>query len=151
MKALLTIAAVLLLTSCSSTKKYDFQAPESSKKPVTMWPTWIKDKTKKKKFDGRINLRNNSEEFVIVRFGDVRCKKGDTYGILRYVFFNAGEKIIDLQPSEVKSFNTVCKLNKKVEGTFSYELKRVYSNPSNDGKTTGKMIQKKTIWTSEKM
>ncbi|MEZ4814372.1 MAG: hypothetical protein R3A80_04095 [Bdellovibrionota bacterium] len=102
---------------------------------------WLKDKGSK--FDFGLTLTNLTESGVIVYLHDISCKKGATAGEAKHTFFNTGERTIDFKAGQSKKFKLVCKLHTKIDSNkFSVGLRRISSNPSNDGKTVGKLLYK---------
>lgn len=100
---------------------------------------WLKDK--KNKFDFELVLSNLKETGLIVYLNDIACKKGSVIGEVKHTFFNTGERTIDFRPGETKRFKLVCKLFGEVQSDkFNVTIKRINSNPSNDGKTVGKLL-----------
>ncbi len=112
---------------------------------VTATVGWIKDK--KKKWDLDLHIKNeNPEQGIIIFLSDMGCRRGSTVGKLKHTFFNTGERTIDFRPGQVKDFHLVCDTGNESTGAYQLEITRVYSNPSLDGKTIGKVVAKNLKW-----
>lgn len=145
------IAVFGLLTFALNTfasEKYipDPENQMKAKDVVTISFPWIKDKGGK--FDVNVSIHNeNPEKGMIIFLSDMGCLRGKVRGELKHTFFNTGEKTIDFKPNETKSFNLVCKISGDTRGDFKLSVSKIYSNPSMDGKTIGKVIAKDLNWT----
>jgi len=112
---------------------------------LTVTVGWIKDKGSK--YDINLIMRNEKTDAgIIVFLSDLGCQRGEVTGSLKHTFFNTGEKTIDFRPHQTKDFNLVCKVEGKPKGDFKISVASVYSNPSLDGKTVGKVIAKDLRW-----
>jgi len=140
------LLAITALISCSGKKVVDTAGATSTKSNVlSIQATEVKDKGKK--YDIEFGLVNESEKNIIVFLADVLCYKGNTQGVASHAFFGAGERTIDMSPKQKKNFRLVCKLGGKVEsGDYKLIVSRVFDNPSNDRRTTGKEIAKSIEW-----
>ncbi|MCP5470444.1 MAG: hypothetical protein H7A36_08085 [Chlamydiales bacterium] len=147
MKFLSYLIITLLAVACSTRKKYETtaQAPVKDKSGMALQVNWVKDK--KVKYDVEVVMTNESEKARIVMLPDIHCFKGDTRGILKHTFFNTGERTIDFQPGENKSFKMVCNHSAPVEGAFRLLVTEIYDNPEMDGATKGKIVGKNLEWT----
>jgi len=102
---------------------------------------WLKKK--KEKFDFGLTLSNLTENGLIIYLNDITCAKGNVTGEVKHTFFNTGERTIDFRPGETKKFKLVCRLYSQVDSDqFKVAIRRINSNPSNDGKTVGKLLYK---------
>ncbi len=111
---------------------------------VSAWAEWVKPKTKK--YDLHFHIKNESDKTIIVKLGDINCYRGERSGDVRYTFFNTGERTIDVGPGQDKHANMVCSFGVPQTGDFRVVIRRVFANPSNDGKTTGDVIAKDIVW-----
>lgn len=148
MKHLIVALALVTLAACGG-KKVVMTAGNEAKADgvLAMTVAWVKDKGSK--FDIRLTLRNErDEEGVIVYLHDINCYKGALKGEAKHTFFNTGERTMDFKPGEAKSFNLVCRVGSETTGPMRINIARVYENPSNDGKTAGKIIAKNIDWKS---
>lgn len=138
--------AIITLISCSGKKIVDTAGATTTKSNVlSIQATEVKDKGKK--YDIEFGLVNETEKNIIVLLADILCYKGNTQGVTQHAFFGAGERTIDMSPKQKKNFRLVCKLGGKVEaGDYKLVVSRVYDNPSNDRRTTGKEIAKGIEW-----
>ena len=109
---------------------------------------WIKEKGDK--FDIRLNLENEADFPVIVMLHELRCMRGKKEASLKHATISAalniGEKTIDLEAHEVKSFTLVCPHRGEPIGEYKVIVKSVYSNRSGDGKTKGDLLAKDIDW-----
>lgn len=139
------LTTLILINSCAS-KKYDTThiGPKGINEIFVVDVKWIKDKGKK--YDLRIKLANNSNNGLIVMLNDLSCFKGEIMGTISHTFFGTGERTIDLKARETKEFNAVCKIGVKVDGSYKLVVRRVFENPSDDGKTKGKILLKEIVW-----
>lgn len=118
----------------------------NAKDVLTVTVPWIKDKGSK--FDVNIVMQNDSaDKSIVVFLSDMNCGRGAQLGQLKHTFFNTGERTIDFHPKQTKSFNLVCNYGEKTKGDFKLSIAKVYDNPSNDGKTVGKVLAKDLNWT----
>ncbi len=144
------LVGLLLIFSCGTGKgtrklyKTEHIGPKGDNNIFEVDVKWVKEKGKK--FDLRIVLDNKSDTGLIIMLHDLRCYKGNMKGKIAHTFFNTGERTIDLKAGEVKQFNAVCKLGVKKEGVYKLLVRRVYENPSEDGKTKGKVLLKNLVW-----
>jgi hypothetical protein len=143
-KTCLALTTLILLISCASKKNTTHIGPKGDFNIFVVDVLWIKEKGKK--YDFRIKLANNSGTGLIVMLNDLNCFKGETMGEISHAFFGAGERTIDLKAREVKEFNAICKLREKEKGSYKLIVRRVFENPSEDGKTKGKVLLKDIIW-----
>jgi hypothetical protein len=102
-------------------------------------------------FAGEFVLTNLSDsQSIIINLTDISCKWGDQMGLIRYTLpFNIGEKKIDIKPHESKTAKLRCNVQSSGKGLKIVTISSIYSNPTNDGKTFGKMIAKDVSWSSE--
>ena len=142
----LAILVTTALISCSGKKVVDASAATTTKSNViSSQASEVKDKGKK--FDVEFGIVNETEKNIIILLADILCYKGNTQGVVQHAFFGAGERTIDMSPKQKKNFHIVCKLGGKVEGgDYKLVVSRVYDNPSNDRRTTGKEIAKGIEW-----
>ncbi len=105
-----------------------------------------KVKDKKKKYDFRLNLKNDSNQFLLVNLTDILCFRGDVHGMIKNTFFNTGPRSIGLAPGEVKGKTLVCDHGMSAAGDFRVVVSRIYENPSHDGKTPGKVVGENLEW-----
>lgn len=147
MKHLIVALSLLSFMACGG-KKIVMTEGNTAKADGVMAMTvaWVKDKGKK--YDIRLSLTNEREEPVIVFLSDIGCFKGNLKGEAKHTFFNTGERTIDFNPGESKTFNLVCRLSAENSGATRINIARVYDNPSGDGKTTGKVIARNIDWKS---
>ena len=148
MKHLFVAVSLLGLMACGGKKVVMTEGNQAKADGVLgMTVAWVKDKGSK--YDIRLTLTNErDEEGVIVYLHDVHCYKGALKGEAKHTFFNTGERTIDFKPGESKSFNLVCRVGSETTGPVRINIARVYENPSNDGKTAGKVIAKNIDWKS---
>lgn len=118
-----------------------------AKDVAAVWGEWLKDKSNK--FDVRLGIENKSKAGIIVLLQDMDCAKGKAKGKMKHTFFNTGERTIDFQPGEIKSFNMVCRLAFPATGYMEVRVAKVYANPNGDGKTRGKVIAENLVWKPE--
>ena len=140
--ALLTFTAALAFADNKYTPGSDNRI--FKKDVVSMQVPWIKDKGNK--YDIHVLVHNESpDKGIIIFLGDMGCQRGEVSGILKHTFFNTGEKTIDFRPGQTKDFTLVCKAEAK-NGDFKLKISKVYSNPSMDGKTVGKVLAENLNW-----
>jgi len=144
------IVSCCLLTvafQASASEKFipDPENQMKAKDIVTASVPWIKDKGGK--FDVSLTIHNeNPEKGMIIFLNDMGCFRGKVRGELKHTFFNTGERTIDFKPNETKTFTLVCRVSGETRGDFRLTMSKVYSNPSMDGKTIGKVIAKDLAW-----
>ncbi len=142
---LVLVAFSVLLGACGAAKyKTDGQHKVTVKNKFSIWSLWVKDK--KKKYDLELVLHNESSKSQIVKLGDVWCYRGKTKGRIGYSSFGIGERTIDFVPGQQKNLKVSCKTG-EAGGDFKVVIKRLFSNPSDDGATPGKVIAKDLTWT----
>ena len=122
----------------------ELQKKAVTKANISAWVSKVKDKGKK--FDFTFHLKNKGEKFVIVMLHDITCYRGKKGGVVKHTFFNTGERTIDLMPNQLKKFKMLCKIGEKSQGKYKIVVKSIYSNPSRDGKHTGKEVAKNLTW-----
>lgn len=147
MKKLFTaVVALTTLVSCSGKKVVDTANAVATKSNVlTVSGANLKDKGKK--FDVDFGLVNEAEKTIIVMLADIQCFRGTVQGIPQHAFFGAGERTIDISPKSKKQLHLVCKLGEKVDsGDYKLVVSRVFENPNNDRRTTGKELAKNIEW-----
>lgn len=147
MKAVAAFCLLVAGFQIHASEKYipDPQNQMTAKNVVTVSVPWIKDKGDK--FDVNLNVHNDdSDNGIIIFLSDLGCQRGTVRGQLKHTFFNTGERTIDFKPNETKSFNLVCRLAGEPRGDFKLSVAKVYSNPSMDGKTVGKVLAKDLNW-----
>ncbi len=104
-------------------------------------------KEKKGKWDLDVQIKNeNDEKGIIIFLSDLICKRGTVTGSLKHTFFNTGERTMDFRPGQMKDFHLVCKTEGHPVGPYQLTIAKVYSNPSLDGKTVGKIIARDLKW-----
>ncbi|HMN67136.1 MAG TPA: hypothetical protein PKC28_01225 [Bdellovibrionales bacterium] len=117
----------------------------TKKDVVTFSVPWIKDKGAK--WDFQLNVHNeNPEKGMIVFLSDISCKRGKVVGVVKHTFFNTGERTMDFKPNERKEFKLVCRTEGAERGDFVLSVRKVYDNPSMDGKTVGKSVAENLTW-----
>jgi hypothetical protein len=108
---------------------------------MTVSSAWIK--VKGKKFDQQVVMQNSSAGSEIVWLKDVHCSRGHVTGDVSMVNARHGDMPIWLRPRSTQTIVFTCDLNAaEVRGPFKISVSRVYENPSDDGRTTGKVIAK---------
>ncbi len=147
MQSFAAVTISLALAACGSTRFVPSAPPTQVPGVISVWGAWIKDKGDK--FDVSLNLRNESGGMLVVLLSDIDGARGDAAGAMRHVFFGAGERAIDLRGGQTKAFTMSCKLGRHVDaGDFRVILRRVYDNPSRDGRTPGSLVASDVTWTS---
>lgn len=145
-QVLITLFTSLAVISCASKSVDTSAATATQSKVLTIRAAEVKDKGKKYDVIG-LSLTNETEKNIIVLLNDLICYRGNVQGTVKHTFFNTGERTIDMGARQKKSFNIVCKLGEKVKaGDYRIVVARVYDNPSNDRRTTGKEIAKDVEW-----
>jgi len=144
------LLVALLTVACTTKQKFETasQAPVKDKSGMALQVNWLKDKTVK--YDVEVVMTNESEKARIVMLSDIHCFKGDTRGILKHTFFNTGERTIDFQPGENKSFKLVCNHHTPADGAFRLLVTKIYDNPEMDGASKGEIVSKNLEWTLSK-
>ena len=145
MKHWTTILAILFLSACGHGKiAPDPQNVATKKGVISAWADWIKPKGKR--YDMHFHVKNESNAAIVVRSGDMNCFRGATQGEMKYTFFNTGERLIDLGIGQDKGANLVCTFPMAATGDFRVVIRRVFDNPSNDGKTTVNVVAENIEW-----
>lgn len=142
----LIILLLIFSSACSSRKKLESVSNKvEAKDAIRLWANWVKDKGKK--YDVQLAIENIHKSDIIIYLKDIRCFRGNSSGQFKHTFFNTGERTIDFVIDEVKEFNLVCRLNAEGEkGPYKIVIEKVYSNPSQDGKSRGEVIAENIQW-----
>ena len=139
------ILLFIFCSACSSRKKLEADTNKVVMKGVmSVWANWVKDKGKK--YDIQLAIENRHKGDIIIYLRDIRCLRGNSSGSLKHTFFNTGERTIDFTPNEIKEFNLVCRLHSKESGPYRIIIRKVYSNPSQDGESKGEVIAENIEW-----
>lgn len=138
------IALAIIIVGCGHKKIATDDNVAEKKGVLSMWASWVKPKGKK--YDMNFHIRNLSSKAIIVKFADVNCYRGAHTGTVKYTFFNTGERTIDMAPGQEKAANMVCSFGGETKGDFKVVIHRVFENPTNDGKTAGKLIGNEISW-----
>ncbi len=94
------------------------------------------------KFDVKSRITNDSDDAILIFFNAVQCFKGKIQGEATYTF-GIGERLINIPPGSTKRMDFVCKLGRDVQDRgYRLLIRTVFDNPSNDGRTQGKLLLK---------
>ncbi len=143
----LTLATLLAfsISACGGRQIILQDAKPSTKAGVlSIWVNSIKDKGKK--YDLSLSVKNERDASSIIYLSQIECFRGPQQGVLKHTFFNTGERTIDFKPGELKTFKMVCNLGASGSGDYRVKVGSIYDNPTNDGKTPGKVIDKGMEW-----
>lgn len=137
MKMILLVLSMLFLWSC--TEVYHPSDPVVYRsETIRVTVSTVKDKGKHYDVDGRIH--NQTDQSILVLFGGINCFKGSLEGVPHYPLW-IGEQHIDIPASSAKPLKFSCKLGRKVsDGKYRLAIRKVFENPSGDGKTPGKAL-----------
>ena len=140
---LIMFASLMLSTKAFASDKLTPNLVEKIPGVMDITVKEINDKVSRKKFDILISLKNTSDQPLLIFMGEMHCSKGGVEGKLGHAFFGLGEQAMDLKLGQTKEFRYVCSFTQKIKtGDFELYFGQVYSNPSNDGKTTDKVLTK---------
>ena len=156
MKNILLCSILLFLTACASPVKHSFNAPADSSTVVSLWPSWISET--KKGLVVNLNLRNNTNDKLIVDVSDIVCFKGTVKGELKRIGDNKPAfqsylendstrvQYISFEGRENKTSELICATPSSNVGEYSFIVKKVYSNPKSDRQSRGSVIQENVVW-----
>ena len=140
------LATMILLTYTASAFAWGWDKVEGLGKAnvpgvLDLTTDWLKDKDDK--FDVSLKLTNLSKETILLFIGDMSCVRGtETNGTINN---HSDRRTIDLRSNESRSVILTCQLKTKNKGNFSLDMK-VFSNPSGDSNTPGKVLAEKVEW-----
>ncbi|HEX4924920.1 MAG TPA: hypothetical protein VFV50_12580, partial [Bdellovibrionales bacterium] len=99
---LLAVVSFVALAGCGGRVKLD-QSSNVATKPgvLSVWADWVKDK--EDKYDIRLNIKNESDDAIIIMLAGIRCYRGNVPGQIKHTFFNTGERTMDFRAGELKS------------------------------------------------
>jgi hypothetical protein len=142
------VLTMVLLGGCASKRTFTGEsASVTTNSFIDIQALWLKDKGKK--YDLELNVRNISEQPVILLLSEMSCQKGGQTGILRHTFFNTGERTIDFRAGEMKRFKMVCDVGTDAKGDHKITVGQVYANPEGDGRTKGPVLASDIVWTGK--
>lgn len=147
MKYAFGLLVVIGLLSASCSHRQELSADQNKiTRPgvISVSADWVK--MKGKKFDIGLNLTNEHSKSIIVLLKEIKCFKGKNEGMLKHTFFNTGERTIDLRPGQMKAFRFVCDGGDKEDSEMKIVIGKVYENPNDDMKTTGKTLAQNVEW-----
>jgi len=104
---------------------------------------------KKRKFSVKTNIKNLSDKYLLIRLHDIECYKGNIRGTIQHAFFGAGERYIDFQPYQSKSFNFLCHFSGAkipLGKNYKFVFTRIFDNPTKEGRLPGKTLAKNVTW-----
>ena len=137
MKFIRLILVALMIWSCAEVY-YPPDPVVYKSKILRVFVSRVKDKGDK--FHVISRLDNETDKPILVLFGGLACFKGKTEGLAKYSF-GIGEQYINIPPGSSKPVKFWCELNQPVPtGHYRVVIKKVFSNPSGDGRTPGKAI-----------
>lgn len=140
-------AAAGLLAACAHRQAVDSSPPAVAPGVFSLRGTWVKEKGRK--FDVGLTLRNESPAFQIVFLSDLVGGRGAAEDRMRHATWGWGERTIDLRPGEEKSFTMSCSVSADAASApVHVTVRRVYENPSRDGRTPGKVVAEGVTWTA---
>jgi hypothetical protein len=145
MRKIASVVGCLMVAAACTGGGTQYTVNEAVSKPgvIKVTAKELNDKIKRKKFDMLVQFENLSNKSQVVFLGEMQCFKGENRGALNHAFFGAGERTIDLKPGQFKEFRFVCTFSQAVpNGDFTLVIGRVFSNPNEDGKTTGEELVK---------
>jgi hypothetical protein len=148
MRGALAVAAMGLLLAGCGTTKHQIRTEEKVVRRdgvVSVWATWVKDKGDK--FDLGFHIRNEAPTPILIRLSEISCARGRLPGTVRHPFFGAGERSIDLEVGETKSFTLVCHYGAEATGAYRVIIHRVYRGP--DKASPGEVVLAEDVeWTA---
>lgn len=103
---------------------------------------------KKRKFNTKMFIENVTDRFLLLQLNSIKCFKGEVQGTIQHAFFGAGERLIDLAPGQMKSFNMLCYFGGRslpLGSDYRYVFK-VWDNPSKDRRTPDKLLVDDGEW-----
>ena len=139
--------SLMVLAFAGCTSRHELVAEQNKvTRPnvISVSADWISDKGKK--YDLGFNVHNEHNKGIIILLKEFRCFKGKTEGVVKHAFFNAGERTIDFRQGQMKQFKLVCTAKGEPGGEFKIIISKVYENPNDDGKTTGKVLAQNIEW-----
>lgn len=137
MKQVLLALSTLVLWSCAEVY-YPSDPVVYRSEVIRISIQKVKDKGHRYEVDGRIH--NETSQSILVLFGGINCFKGSTEGEPHYNLW-IGERYIDMPPGSAKPLKFSCKFAREVSnGKYRLVIKKVFGNPSNDGRTPGKAL-----------
>jgi len=104
---------------------------------------------KKSKYSVKTNIKNLSNKYLLIRLHDIECYKGGIQGTIQHAFFGAGERYIDFQPYQSKSFNFLCYFRGAklpLGKDYKFVFTRVFDNPTREGRLPGETLAKNVTW-----
>ncbi len=143
LKFLAKLVPVLIVASFAvgCTETYEPVDPVIYKSP-TMKLMVDRVKDHGDKFDVKSRIVNDSDVTLLIFFNAVECHKGAIQGESTYAL-GIGERLINIPAGSTKRMDFVCKLNREVKDKkYKIRIKTVFDNPSNDGRTQGKILLK---------
>ena len=137
MKFIRLIFLALMIWSCAEVY-YPPDPVVYKSKVLRVFVSRVKDKGDKFHVISRID--NESNKPILVFFGGLTCFKGKKEGLPKYSF-GIGEQYINIPSGSSKTVKFWCELNQPVQqGRYRVVIKKVFDNPSGDGRTPGKAI-----------
>ncbi len=111
---------------------------------VSIWVNHLEDDGDK--FDVKLNVKNDSSGWVIVRSEDIRMLRGDVECRVKHANFGIGERVIDIAPGQTKTAALVGVLPGLVDGPYRVVVAKVYANPPGDGRALGEVVAEGLEW-----
>lgn len=144
-----TFLPLLLLVACATPKDLDPRKNESSKRGVLSLSgySFAEDETS---FQVGMRVQNLSADPALIKVEDIACFRAGEKGKFSHTMLDIGDRLIDLKGGEFKNYNFRCKGVPPGGTTLKIHVKRVYKNPSGDGKTPGKVLGENVEWIHRK-
>ena len=106
-------------------------------------------KDRKKKFDFKLVIKNESQGYRRVIYSDIQCFRGTHQGAISPQLLKKEDQNIDLPPGKKKSLELSCILHGPATGGYQVNIARIYDVPAENKKILGRVIGENLQWNGE--